>query len=574
MTTQQLDVRPQEGFNEIFTYLLNNEISNPPYNMSTQSKYFFFKKREWILISLDKEWYDFLDYDKNWFLLTRKRSDNSYSILDSEWNEVLNIPSWWTSDIFVSVIWWQTKYDDWTATWWSLTTVKDTNKSRADNELAWYYVYIEDNQWAWQLRLIQSNTSDTITVWWFDVAPASGSTFKVYDNLWDNVCVPYANWCYVYDWTEWVDRVVFSWFNIEDMVIWNSRLWFVSGSKVYYSEEWDYYYSPAWDELYISNTKVNNLFPYWDYIITTTPTSIWLIYKWFSTSDWKPFFVVKEWVSQIWVRNRFAIWKYKNIAYFIWSDERLYSLWVDSTSNSKSLKLTDNWTMPSQFISKYTWQDIKIYSDVNYIYLYTTDWVITSEIYYTDIYKGWLNNQYSVPIYKKKLLNSKEYILWKDWYWFRWWYSDAGNDYWQVIRAVVWEPDIWLWKNIKYANILLGKTDYIQNWKLKVTSHIWNKKIIKYYDLANSWYISDIWDTVDWTLWWTLMWYPIIWWDLSTIYDNVSDVDILQVGLNITWQLIEFEFKTEESINWLFLWGIYVYYNSMNPKMKYYKNII
>ena len=574
MATQQLDIRPQEWFNQIFTSLVNNEISNPTYNPNYNNKFFFLKKRKWIVSKLNLDGYNVLDY--NWtFLLTRKKSDNSYEVFDEEWNSQVNISWWWTADIFVEVLWWTWDIiDNWTAEDWSVTTLKDSDKSRDDNELAWYYVYIYDWQWAWQLRNILSNTSDTINVSWFDVAPWSWSKYKVYEKVWKNILVPYSNWCYIYDWTSWDNAPIFSWFHIKDMLVWNSRLWFVIENKIIRSEEWDFYNIPIGNELFISDININNLFAHGNYLFVTTPTTIWVVNKWFSTNDWTTFFTIREWLSQIWVKNRFGINKYRNNIYFIWSDLRLYSIWISVSWDETTINLQDNWTLPAHFIKEHYEKDIIIYGDINYLYLLSNNWEKTYEIYYNDLYKWWLNNEYSVVINKKKLLKSQECVLGEEYYWIRQWYNDLWNNYWQDIKVIIWEQDIWMWKNIKYITLLLWKTDYIQNWKVIITSHIWNKKIKKTIDLWDSWYISDMGDVVDTSLWGSISWYVWLWWDLSDIKSTISDVDLLRLWLNITWQIVEFNLNTEEWDYWILFWWIYVYYNNLNPKLKYYKNIL
>ncbi len=576
MATQQLDLRPQQWFNQLFTWLINNEITNPTYNPHYTSKYFFLKKRKWIVSKLNLDWYDLLDFTEDGeYILTRKIDTWDYVVFDKEWNKQVTITWWWTADIFVKTLWWAWGIaDNWTAESWDVTSLTDNDKSRTANELAWYYVYIKDWTWAWQLREILSNTDTKITVSWFDVAPWSDSVYKVYKDLWTNILVPYKNWCYIYDWTDWEDMPIMSWYNIKDMLVWNSRLWFVVNNKIIRSEEWDYYNIPLWNELFISDLDINNLFSNWNFLFVSTHDSIWLIYKWFSTNDWTPFFIIKEWVSKIWVKNRFWIYKYRNNVYVVWSDLRLYSIWVTMNWNEAAISLQDNWSLPASFINTYWEYNIRLYWDTNYLYLYTIVDNKTYEIYYNDLYKWWLNNEYNTIINKKKLLKSEEYVLWRWYYWVRNWYNDLWEDYSQKIKAIIWEQDIWMWKNLKYMILLLWKTDYIQNWKITFTSHIWNKKIIKTIDLWNAWYLTDMWDIVDTSTWWTVLWYAATWWDLSDIASTISDVDLIKIWLNITWQIWEVEINTEKWDYWIMFWWLYVYYNSLNPTLKYYKNIL
>ncbi len=582
MAIQQLDIRPQEWFNQIYSELVNNEIVNTPYNKDYSSKFFFFKKRKWIKEYKRKDGYGFLDYavytDNNWnkeFFLTRRQSDNAYVIFDWDLNQVLEISEWWICDRFYSVLWWgESRYDNWTVSSSDATHITDNSKNWSNNELAGYYVYIDDWTGAWQLRQILSNTSDTIEVSWWSANPWSWASYVIYTSLVDNIVVPYNNWAYIFDWEQWYDSAVFSWYKIKWMEVWNSRLWYATGNQIIYSDEWDYYFSPAGNELFISNLDINNLYWFWNYLFVTTPKSIWVVYKGFSTTDWTPFFIIKEGVSQVWVKNRFGIWRYRDVLYFVSSDLRLYSLGVTMLGEETVFKFQDNWTLPSNFIEKYYDKDIKLYSDINYLYLFCIDGGKTKEIYYNDLYKGWLNNEYMVKINSKKLLLSQEYVLW-DWFvWTREWYKDLDATYWQKIRCVVGEPDIFMWKDIKYVNILLWKSDYIQNWILTVTSHIWNKKVERKIDLARTWYISDMWDIIENTYWSTLIWYPLFGWDLGYLSEYISDIDIIQVWLNMTWQLIEFTIDTGEWDNWIFYGGMMVYYNLLNPKLKYYRNII
>ena len=200
MALQQIDLRPQEWFNQIYTKIINCEISNPPYNTTFSSKYFFLKKREWIstIYTNDKlDFYDIIEYVDNnktkEFYLWVDNSTNELVVLDETFAEQLRIWKWNVIKFIKVLGGWQSIIDNGTATWWSSNTLKDTNKSRSDNELAWYYVYIKDWTWAWQLRQILSNTSDTITVSWWDAAPASWSVYTIYETLVENILVPYNN---------------------------------------------------------------------------------------------------------------------------------------------------------------------------------------------------------------------------------------------------------------------------------------------------------------------------------------------------------------------------------------------
>ena len=94
------------------------------------------------------------------------------------------------------------------------------------------------------------------------------------------------------------------------------------------------------------------------------------------------------------------------------------------------------------------------------------------------------------------------------------------------------------------------------------------------FDLQNTWYISDIWDSVDTTQWSSILGTNIVWWDKSDWYENISIADIIQIWINKTWQLFEFELNTEWWDNGIFFGGIYVYYNAMNSKNKAFSNII
>ena len=577
MAVQQLDVRPQEGFNVIFSDIVNCEITPPPYNDRYLSKFFFLKKRKWIKQIGQKQWYDFLDYNERYdFYLTRNVNTNNYEVLDNNFNTVVTITGWWTADIFVEVLWWTIQYDTGTATGWSSTTLVDTSKNWTNNELAWYYVYIYDWTGAWQLRYIVSNTSDTITVSWFDTAPASWSKYRVYEKLDYNLTVPYKNWLYVYDWSNWNDEPIFSGYDIENMVVWNSRLWYTSWNKLYHSEEWDYYNYPVSNQLILWSHEVNNLYPFWSYLIVWTKRNISLVYKGFSSNDWTEFFVVKEWTSTVGIKNKFGIASYQWWLYIIWSDYRMYALRIQLQWTEASVLLNDNWSIPAYFINRYKVSDVKLYSDTNNIYLYTYDFSTdrTYEVYYNSQYKGWLNNEYNVKINKKFFQGNTEYVLCKDLAGMRWDYKDFWGNYKQRIEIVVWEQDIWNWKNLKYINILLWKTDYVQDWYVEVISQIANKKIKQEFDLGNMWYITDIWDLIENTFWWPIIWTSLYWWDVSDLYNVISDVDIIQIGLDTTGQIFNIIFESWDWENGLLLWWVFLYYNTLNPKQKYIKNII
>jgi len=584
MAIEVLDLRFQKWFNQIFNNIENCEIVNPPYNEAFKSQYFFLKKRVGVSGLYVNESYKFLDI--SWYrddnkieeFLLWKDQDWKYVVFkktDTWYEEVLTISEWGEYDWFVSILWGgQRLVDEGEADGGDVNHLVDNDKSWSDNELAGYYVFLYDKTWAGQLRQILSNTSNSIEVSWWDAQPVAWTKYKIYESLVYVIAIPY-NWgLYVYDWVEWWSLPMFEGFNITNVAFWENRLWWTSWNRLYYSEQWDYFYSPYWNELILSDKDVNNLYPYWTYLLVSTSEKIWLVYKWLSTETGKEFLALRDGLLQIWVKNKNAIGIYKWGLYFISSDNRLYTLQVQVVGTDIILISQDYWDMPANFISRYQDFDIVLYADVKYLYLITTDWEVTYEFFYDSYYQWWLSNKYSISFYKKKFVRSKEYVIWNWFIWIRWWTTDLWKPFGQKIRAVIWEQDVWQWKEVKFVNLLFGLSDYVQSWQLNVYANIANKRIGKTRNIDWVGYISDQADLVENTYGSSLLWLPILWGDKADLYNRTAVVDIVQVNVWFTWQIIELELTSAESENGLFFGWFFVYINKVHPKLKYYRNII
>jgi hypothetical protein len=265
---------------------------------------------------------------------------------------------------------------------------------------------------------------------------------------------------------------------------------------------------------------------------------------------------------------------YKGGLYFIGSDNRLYTLQVQVVWTDIILMPQDNWDMPANFIEKYREFGITLYADVKYLYLIATDWKNTYEFFYDAFYQWWLANKYSCSFDRKKFVKSEEYVLGNWFLGIRWGTMDLDNSFWQRIKAIVWEQDIWQWKEVKFVNLLFWIADYIQKWEFSVYTNIANKRFWKQWVVDKVWYIADQADIVESTYGSSLLWLPILWGDKEYIKEMTAVVDIVQVNIGFTWQILELELSSVESENGLFFGWFFVYINKVHPKLKYYRNII
>jgi len=584
MSLQEKTILPTEWFNSQFSKIINHRIVNPPYNENFSDKVFFLQKRYWIVIQKQlwtnvyvSDIVDYTDSNKEELIVSVEDWSNTkvYNFDKSTGDLTLLLTkSKWNSFNFLKVLWWwQAELDTWTATWGTVTTLIDTSQSWDVNEFAWNYVFIKDWTWTWQLWTILSNTSDTLTVWGFEVTPTSWSEYQIYEALVDNIVIWTDDWVYKYDWMafEKINEIANN--PIDDMAFWKRRLRYTNNWNLYFSEEWNYFDFDLINYLNIWDKNIIRLYPYWDTLLVLTKTKIYSVRENMKTDDWTTYYSVNELTSNVWLFSRDSI-MYDKWLYFVASDKRFYSMSLEIIWTDYYAKLEEQGSTIYNYLKVLEqWVDeIWIAVDVNSIYIYVSNWEESQEYVFNYLYKWWLVNNYAKNIRKKKMLIWSMYVLWKWYIWVTWWYTDWGVEYWTSIEAIIWQETIFAFKQWQQFNILVWKSDYIQKWELILEWQIMNKKYISKSDLWNASYFEDISEAISEEMWTAKMWTELYWWK-NELAETISDIEVISKAIAVGWLICKVTINSSEG-NWISFGWIQTQYVLQQGALKYYKNFI
>lgn len=597
MSVNLVQILPTEWFNDKFSEIINSEITNPPYNQNFFDKFFFIRKRAWTALIKQNAWdvfesiIEYKDVNKTEVLVSSTTSTKvrvyKFDLNTLVLTKILEEDKWNNARMFKVLAWWESILTSWTATAWSVNDITDSTKSWTVNAYAWAYVYLKSWTGAWALCNILSNTATALTVanagWWdpFDVAPAAWTVFQVYESLVDNIIIQTKDSYRKYDWVAFEEISTTQWNDVKDAVLWKSIFRYADAKwNVFYSDERDVFKFYDWATatarlLRTWETDILRLYPFWDTLLVWTPSKMYLI-KWsLDSTSWLTIYSTQEIISNLWLFSSWAI-HYDKWMYFVGSDKRFYSLWLNVTGNQYVAVLEEQWLTIFNYLNRLEfWTDkLNIYSDSQNIYIYKTNW-ICEEYVYNVKYKWWTKNEYYMNVSWKYILNNVFYFLW-DWYiWNReeWYYKDLWEDYTQKIESVLWTENIFNIKNWKYFSILLGKTDYTQDWILKAERQLKNQKYSNERDLFNSEYLSNMYDALQDTMGSSVMWFELMWWWSADILEQISDVEIIKTPIDIAWYICKLTLTSEWWSGIFFGWRQW-YENVLNNNNRTLTNVI
>lgn len=579
-------ILPQEWFNSQFTQILNCSVENPPYNENFKDVNFFFKKRQWIASLKAFIWEDvqdiiqYSDTSKTEFLVATETSTNvkvyKLDLTTLVATNILNVTKWKFVKFATVLTGWGWRIDTWTATSWTNTTLWDSTKSWVVNDYAWYYVYISDWTWAWQLRVINSNTDTTITVIGWDFNPDATSEYTIYKELIDAVMIATEAGIMWYDWTWFQLLNTAGWDNVDNYCFWKSRFWYLVNWQLRFSNVWDSFsfVDSAWANNLLNTWDKNavKLYPFWDALVIWTSSKIYACKESIDAWTWTVIYSIQELISDLWLFSREAI-IYDEWLYIVWSDKRFYSVWLEVIWTQYYATLKEQGSTIYNYLEALVFgtDELSIYADTNNIFIYTTNWN-SKEFVFNTTYKGWLVNEYATNIKNKKILNNVFYYMGTSYLWIQSWYEDLWTDYLQRIDAISWQESIFQLKVWKYLNILLWKADYVQWWNCILTWHISNRKYTKTWNMQNAEYLNDLIDALWETMWENLTWSELFWGD-NELYEQIADVEIIRIPFDTSWRIIEISLQSS-SWNWFFFWWLQLYVNTLNSWLTYIGNVI
>jgi hypothetical protein len=582
-------ILPSEWFNSKFSLILNSEIVPPPYNPNFQDKFFFLKKRLGILLQKevpDQVVHDMIEYTdptKSELLVLTEDGTDIFVYVYDDWawtlTQIFTSPKW-NFFQFIAILWGgESVLDFWTATWWTTSTLVDAWQSWTVDQFAWNYVYIQDGAGNGQLRSILSNNATTLTVGWFDFAPASWSVYRIYQSLVNNIIVPAAWWLYTYDWVSFNIIQQTAGEDIEAMTFWKRRFWYVSNGNVSFSNQGDLFQfvdpSTAQNILQTGDGGIHTLYPFWDFIVAGTEEKIYWIRELFDTTWWVYFYDFKELISTQWLFSKDSL-LFKKWLFLVASDKVFYSMEIDIVWTDIQAYLEPQGNAITNYLKELQLgvDELNMYSDTDNMYIFNKIGNC-QEFVYSNLYRWWMINQYSANVKKRVTINNINYVLWDEYIGSKGWYTDLWNPYWQKIQMIMGQENIFNMKVWKYFDLLFWKSDYIQKWLITFERQISNKRYQLTKDLFDAGYFKSLAVALPSTMWSILFGTSLFGWWNGAI-ESLSDVDVVKIPLDISWHLVIITIDTwiEEENNWVMFWWIYTEPVSLNAVLQHYKNVI
>jgi len=552
-----------EWLNQTFNITENIDFISAPYDQYTDTGRFFLNKRYWIdsLVDAGKTilWY--------WFYQDVTKQEK-ISIVETK---LISFTTSSTSDLKtglgvdleigkISAGWW-TQEDTWTATAWTATTLTDTAKTWATNEYAGYYVWISDWTGWWQIKQIQSNTDDTITVngWVWGVALDNTSVYVVFNQLVITVIISdnSNNKVWYYDGNN-VNEVK----TIEPFsksVLYDGRRWSTDNSNpniVWYSETGDYLMNEWFIDAGIGG--ITDMFVLWDFLLLFKEDSIFAISK-YTDSSGTILYNVSELSSSVGIYGVWAVGMYASSCYFLGSDKQIYNIQVWSDW----VNIVGNLTVVGKVLRNYL--DALSGSWVCSFIVWDNDFEIivwNSGFKYWDYLKAWSFNSYWVEL----LINKK--LFWEYYFSYN---TNIGSksittktDFWESFVERVW---FIFWLGAIFAPKKINSVHWLfwYNTAEKVSASL----SVKTYATADVGSLSANLDQNNTgvstgsyeLLWASLLWANLLWG--KTIETGASTLFILKKIINRSGYFFQVVL-TSDTTYWFDLWEVAILYSTNN----------
>ena len=605
----------QQELNTFYKDVLNCEITHPWYREWRVPETFFLRKRRWIDMYYNRWWDEVLDYIlfawkeyalvRDWiYLYVKVRWTNWPEIISrdtynanvnhsfKEWFQTVKwaLKTSWSSISFVN------ETDPEFVAW--VIMLKDSTANWTPWAYAWMYVILVDwwadwYRWDWQVCRISTNTATTLTLETWVAIPPYICPYRIYDDYWE--CLSFVWWTYLYSIandqiqsSSWISNWLIKYANFSEIwaeivdADWNDwrifvirKDWAVLCSATTDSD-WDtalnwwmfaWYWNNSSTIWYVSWAirimRFNNI------VVIFTKNKIYLVKSTTvsaNNSDWESF--TYQWYMTnlafwfLWLHNMKAVCSYNTWIYFLSNKNTFLSLNIEETYyNYYRTTTEDMWVDIQQWLDNVWPNDpVSIWINAETIYLTRKQPTYTTIFQYDVYYKFWHRRETQLSITNINVSTDVTYM------WPLCYRYNLNNNmvdyvdlpYTQKLRFINWDADVFSLKTILYHKLFLwpetDKESYCL-YKARLSTWTYKYKIpFNNVDYLNK--IDNL--SVDETLWNSLLWYQVLWWlsEDSLIWTLVSDVDVVDIPLWLTYSVLEITIVWQFEIWWNLLWAL------------------
>lgn len=448
-----------------------------------------------------------------------------------------------------------------------------------ENKLAWCYIMLlgwgtaadlTKWTWAWQILPIKANKNNDLevdTAW--DVAP-NETTYKIFQSYWEVLAFIWWDWLYTinndtnvnkFEWlavdvvdADWTDGRIFAILANNNVVV--SSTMTADGSYVltwWYSAWYFNASSLIWNTVWAMR-----IVPFQDIVVVFSKTWIYVIKQ--STRDINAVtfydFKMSLAFGFLGLHSFNALCPYNTWIYFVSNKNTFLSLNIEeSYYNKYKITTEDMWVDIQQWLDNIKENDeVSIWINTDTIYL-TWNSSDKATIFQYDTYYSFWHRWETKLLIKNIHVDTNETYLWPISYrynlnWVK--TDDKDLEYEQHLRFFNWESDIFSLKTILYHKLYLWvNTDLNSavNYKARLSDGIYEYRI----PLNNVTFLqksSNL--TADKVLGNSILGYQPLWGcaEKLVVWTYLSDVDVLEIPLGLTYSLLEF------TITWDFeIWG-------------------
>ena len=461
------------------------------------------------------------------------------------------------------------------------------------NELAWCYIMLigwwtqadlTKWTWAWQILPIRANENQDIEVdtgW--DDAP-NETTYKIFQSYWEVLAFIWWDWLYTINNDTNVNKLQWLAVKVIDADWTDGRIFAVleNGNVVVsatMTSDWSYvltgWYSSAYfnaSSLIWNTIWALRIIPFQDIVVIFSKTWIYVIKQ--STRDVNAVtfydFKMSLAFGFLGLHSFNALCPYNTGIYFVSNKNTFLSLNIEeSYYNKYKITTEDMWVDIQQWLDNIKeWDEVAIWINTDTIYL-TWNSDDKATIFQYDTYYSFRHRRETKLLIKNVHIDTNETYLWPISYRYnlRWVkLDDRDLEYEQHLRFFNWESDIFSLKTILYHKLYLWVNtdlDSVVNYKARLSDWIYEYRV----PLNNVTFLqksSNL--TAEKVLGNSILWYQPLWWcaEKLVVWTYLSDVDVLEIPLGLTYSLLEFTISGDFEIGWNLIWTL-VHDNHLTP---------
>jgi len=336
-----------------------------------------------------------------------------------------------------------------------------------------------------------------------------------------------------------------------------------------YVMSWSYF---AWymnkSSVLGSTKNVLRVVPFNNVVLLFTHDCIYIVKQVNVEKSWTTFntYNVNIWTDYIWLHSATAVKSYNTWLYLITSKNSLVSLSIEDWYQWKFKINTEDMGIDiQQWLDNIGSNDkVSLWINNDEIDVLRNNWAKTTIFKYSFYYKFWY--RWETSLYMHKIYSSID-ITYIGNVTYRY-NSDLITDYsaeWeplnifdQKLRWMVWEDNIFQLKTILYHKLYLWvntTTDTVVHYKFRVSWETYEYAV----PLNNILWLQK-WSSLkdNTTLWESILWFNILGWSLQNklIWELVSDVNVLEIPLWLTFTLAEIRLTWDFEIGWNLIWEL------------------